>query len=191
MRGKIAILVVIVVAAALVLDQSLRVRRGAVITACGWIAPASDADYSAAALKDFRGFLAQHGFQLERRPKLTLMFAGMHSGNETEEWFVGRVGGSLPFHVNVRSPRGGSSGLVVEVVYDYRDYRWRVTATERDVENFTPVITKWWEQYQQQHPGGPPRPNKTVERKAGAPSCLLLCSVPVVLGARRRRSPRR
>ena len=114
------------------------------------------------------------------------MFAGRYRGNETEEWFVGRVGGSLPFHVNVRSPQGESSGLVVEVVYDYRDYRWRVTATESVVGNFTAVITRWWEQYQQQHPEGSPRPNKTVERKAGVSSCLLLCSVPPVLGPRRR-----
>lgn len=165
-------LVFVVATAALVLDQSLRVRRGAAIGACGWIAPASYADYSAGALKDLRSFLVLHGFQPERRPKLALMFAGMHGGNETEEWFVGRVGGSLPFHVNVRSPQGDSSGLVVEVVYDYRDYRWRVTATERGAEHFTAVITKWWEQYQQQHPAGPPRPNLTLEPTAAGPSVI-------------------
>lgn len=167
MRSRTVVNVAIGMLAVLTVNQALKVRRGIVTAACEWGGPASYRNYCMAAQTDLENRLTRQGFTISTNRQFSA--SGMHWSRETEEWFVSGADKSLPFYVGIRTPQGDSAGLVVEVAYDFDNYRWQVSESEKYIREFNDSITKWWTVYREQHPGGPPLPDTTLTTSKESP----------------------
>ena|SRR5437867_10417780 len=127
---------------------ALTTQRGATYVSIGLSVPEDHQPYCDAAFAELRAWLGQRGFTPE--PSRGLRSSG--APKERVEWFVGRHGGSAPFHVVLIIPEGGRSGVHAQVEWFFRGFYPRVTASDRDARAFAEMLRYWGQEYGRRHP---------------------------------------
>jgi hypothetical protein len=150
---RCAIILSILALLAIVIFPALKTHKGSMVTAFGestWRSKPYDTYYDTAR-NELRLFLNSNGF-CRVLGQQNIIWAGVHTPKETEEIYRGTSNDSEPFDVVLRIPEGNSCGIDASVLWDYRDYTWKVESSVHKAEAFVDVLARWWEKYQLGHP---------------------------------------
>ena len=111
--------------------------------------PEEDA-YFAAAAAALDQFLLSRGYS--PAVPVPTPAAGMHSGVERSVAYRSSPGASEPVTVIVTLHTGTSSGLSVNVFWEFVGFRWSADRHDALARDAVAPITAWWEEYCRKHP---------------------------------------